>query len=259
MRMRFCAVIVAGLLCGMNTRAALHTETIDYKQGDTTCEGYLAYDDAVKGPRPGVLVVHDWMGCDSYAKMRADMLAKLGYVAFAADIYGKGVRPANRQEAGEQAGKYKGDRALLRARVNAALDVLEKQSQCDTKRVAAIGYCFGGTTVLELARSGADIAGIVTFHGGLDTPTRDAKNIKCKVLICHGADDPLVPATDVAALQDEFRKAGLDWQMIYYSGAVHAFTRQDAGSDNSKGVAYNEKADKRSWQAMRDFFSEIFK
>lgn len=259
MRMRYWTLAGVALLFGMNTNAALHTENIDYKQGDTTCEGYLAYDDAVKGPRPGVLVVHDWMGCDSYAKMRADMLAKLGYVAFAADIYGKGVRPKNREEAAAQAGKYKGDRELLRARVNAALDTLEKQPQCDTKRVAAIGYCFGGTTVLELARSGADIAGIVTFHGGLDTPTRDAKNIKCKVLICHGADDPFVPATDVTALQDELRKAGVDWQMVFYSGAVHSFTRPDSGSDNSKGAAYNEKADKRSWEAMKDFFSEIFK
>jgi len=259
MRMRFGAVAVAGLLFGMNTNAALHTRTIDYKQGDTTCEGYLAYDDALKGPRPGVLVVHDWMGCDGYAKMRADMLARLGYVAFAADIYGKGIRPASPQEAMAQVRTFKGDRALLRARVNAALDVLKKQPQCDPKRVAAIGYCFGGTTVLELARSGADIAGIVSFHGGLDTPTRDANNIKCKVLICHGADDPHVPATDIAALQDELRKAGVDWQMIYYSGAVHAFTRPDAGNDNSKGAAYNKKADERSWQAMEDFFAEIFK
>jgi len=243
----------------MNSFAALHTETIEYKQGDTTCEGYLAYDDSVKGPRPGVLVVHDWMGMGDYARMRADMLAKLGYVAFAADIYGKGVRPKDSKEAGGLAGKYKGDRVLLRARANAALDTLEKQAQCDPKHVAAIGYCFGGTTVLELARSGADINGIVTFHGGLDTPTRDAKNIKCKVLICHGADDPYVPAADVVALQDELRTAKIDWQMIFYSGAVHSFTRPDAGSDNSKGAAYNEKADKRSWEAMKDFFAEIFK
>ena len=243
----------------MNAYAALHSEVIEYKQGDTTCEGYLAYDDAVKGPRPGVLVVHDWMGCDSYAKMRADMLAKLGYVAFAADIYGKDVRPKGPKEAGAQAGKYKGDRALLRARVNAALDVLKKLPQVDTKRIAAIGYCFGGTTVLELARSGAEIAGIVTFHGGLDTPTRDAKNIKCKVLLCHGADDPYVPTVDVTALQDELRSAKVDWQMIYYSGAVHAFTRPDAGNDNSKGAAYNERADRRSWEAMKEFFAEIFR
>ena len=251
--------MVAGFVMLTNAQAQLHTETVEYKQDDTTLEGYLAYDETVKGTRPGVLVVHDWMGCDSYAKTRADQLAKLGYVAFAADIYGKGVRPKNPREAGAQAAKYKGDRPLLRGRVNAALDVLKKQPQCDPKRVAAIGYCFGGTTVLELARSGADIAGVVTFHGGLDTPTRDAKNIKCKVLICHGADDPYVPAADVAALQEEFRTAGVDWQMIYYSGAVHSFTRPDSGNDNSKGAAYNECADKRSWEAMKTFFAEIFR
>jgi dienelactone hydrolase len=251
--------VLFAVLFAVNSYAALHTETIEYKQGDTTLQGYLAYDDSVKGVRPGVLVVHDWLGCDSYAKMRADMLAKLGYIAFAADIYGKGIRPKGPDEAMAQVKKYKGDRALLRARVNAAFDALKKQSACDPKRVAAIGYCFGGTTVLELARSGADIAGIVTFHGGLDTPTRDAKNIKCKVLICHGADDPYVPATDVGALQDELRAAGVDWQMIYYSGAVHSFTRPDSGADNSKGAAYNEKADKRSWEAMKQFFVEIFR
>src|SRR5580698_8955125 len=228
-------ILFAGFLA-MNSYAALHTETIEYKQGDTTGEGYLAYDDAVKGARPGVLVVHDWLGLDSYPKMRADMLAKLGYVAFAADIYGKNVRPKGPAEAMAQTKIYKGDRALLRLRVNAALAVLKSQPQADPKRLAAIGYCFGGTTVLELARSGADIAGVVTFHGGLDTPTRDANNIKCKVLLCHGADDPYVPAADVTALQDEFRSAKVDWQMIYYSGAVHSFTRASAGNDNSKGA-----------------------
>src|SRR5271154_6782724 len=250
-------ILLAGLFA-MNTNAALHTEMIEYKQGDTTCEGYLACDDAVKGPRPGVLVVHDWMGLEGYAKMRADMLAKLGYVAFAADIYGKGMRPANRQEAGALAGKYKGDRALLRARVNAALDVLQKQPQCDTKRIAAIGYCFGGTTVLELARSGADIAGIVTFHGGLDSPTpADGKNIKCKVLALAGADDPFQKPEDLTAFESEMRDNKVDWQIVFYGGAVHAFTQPDPGFVNA-GAKYNEKADKRSWEAMKTFFAEIF-
>ncbi len=257
--MRLMAIATAVLFVVTTVRAELRTQLIDYKQGDVPLEGYLAYDDTVKGPRPGVLVIHDWMGLEGYAKSRADQLAKLGYIAFAADIYGKGVRPKNSQEASQQAGKFKGDRALLRARVNAALDELKKQPQCDPKRIAAIGYCFGGTTVLELARSGADIAGVVSFHGGLDTPVRDAKNIKCKVLICHGADDPFVPATDIAALEDELRTASVDWQLIKYSGAVHSFTRSDAGSDNSKGAAYNERADKRSWEAMKQFFGEIFR
>ena len=247
------------LATSLISTAAVKTEPVEYKQGDTTLEGWLVYDDAGSGKRPGVLVVHDWFGVSDYVKGRAEQLAKLGYVAFVADIYGKGVRPQTPKDAGAEAGKFKSDRALLRARVNAALDVLKSNPNVDPARIAAIGYCFGGTTVLELARSGADIAGIVTFHGGLDTPTpEDAKNIKCKVLILHGADDPFAPAAQVAAVEDEMRKAGVDYEITLYGGAVHAFTREDSGNDPSKGIAYNEKADKRSWQAMQDFFAEIF-
>lgn len=241
------------------SRAALKTETIEYKQGDTVLQGYLAYDDSVTAKSPAVLVVHDWFGMSDYVKKRADQLAQLGYVAFAADIYGKDVHPTNPKEAGAQAGKYKDDRPLLRARANAALDVLKQNPHVDSAHIAAIGYCFGGMAILELARSGADVAGVVSFHGTLDTPNPDdAKNIKGKVLVLHGADDPHVPPAQIAAFQDEMRKAGVDWEMTYYGNAVHSFSRPDSGSDNSKGVAYNEKADKRSWEAMRAFFNEIF-
>jgi dienelactone hydrolase len=241
-------------------RAQLHTEAVEYKDGDTTLEGYLAYDDsAAQGKRPAVLIVHQWMGLTDYEKHRAEMLAKMGYVVFAADIYGKGIRPTSQKEAGAQAGKYKNDRDLLRQRASAGLTVLENNPLTDTKHVAAIGYCFGGTTVLELARSGAPISGVVSFHGGLDSPKPDdGKNIKCKVLVCHGADDPYNKADDIAAFQKEMRDAKVDWTMVYYGGAVHSFTQPMAGNDNSKGAAYNEKADQRSWKDMQDFFSEIF-
>jgi len=252
--------VFLALSCAMTVRAAIHTETVEYKQGDTTLEGFVAYDDAIQGKRPGVLVVHQWMGLTDYEKHRAEMLAQLGYVAFCADIYGKGVRPQSPAEAGAQAGKYKSDRQLLRARVNAGLDALRQQPLVDSKRIAAIGYCFGGTTVLELARSGADVAGVVSFHGGLDAPDpADGKNIKCEVLVCHGADDPFSSPQDIAAFENEMRKGDVDWQFIQYGGAVHSFTQPMAGNDNSKGAAYNEKADKRSWEAMKQFFTEIFK
>lgn len=243
-----------------STRAEIVTKAVEYRQGDTTLEGYVAYDDSVKTPRPGVLIVHQWKGLGAYEKMRAEMLAKMGYVAFACDIYGKGVRPANMQEAGAQAGKYKGDRPLLRQRVRAGLETLLAQPGVDAAKVGAIGYCFGGTSVLELARSGASVNGVVSFHGGLSSPTpEDAKNIKAKVLACHGADDPNVPPAEVAGFEKEMRDAKVDWQLIAYGGAVHSFTDKSAGNDNSKGAAYNEKADRRSWEAMKDFFGELFK
>jgi dienelactone hydrolase len=247
-------------VCAASVHAAIHTQTIEYKQGDTTLEGFVAYDAAIKGTRPGVLVVHQWMGLTDYEKHRAEMLAQLGYVAFCADIYGKGVRPQNTQEAGALAGKYKGDRQLLRARVNAGLDALRQQPLVDPKHIAAIGYCFGGTTVLELARSGAELNGVVSFHGGLDAPhPDDGKNIKCKVLVLHGADDPFSSPQDIAAFENEMRNGSVDWQINFYGGAVHSFTQPMAGNDNSKGAAYNERADKRSWAEMKRFFAEIFK
>jgi dienelactone hydrolase len=245
-------LLLLAAACAVSAPAKLVTKVIEYKQGDATLEGYLAYDDATAGKRPGVLIVHQWMGLTDYEKNRAAMLAALGYVAFCADIYGQGVRPNNSKEAGAE--------ALLRLRVNAGLEELKKNDLVDPKRIAAIGYCFGGTTVLELARSGAELSGVVSFHGGLDSPAPAAgKNIRCQVLACHGADDPFVSAKDLAAFEDELRAAKVDWRLIKYGGAVHSFTQPMAGDDPSKGAAYNEKADRRSWQDMKSFFAEIFK
>jgi dienelactone hydrolase len=258
MKNLFLALI--SLACALPGVAAIQTKSVQYQQGDTTLEGVLVYDDAVKTKRPGVLIVHQWMGITDYETHRAEMLVQLGYVAFCADIYGKGVHPKDTSEAGALAGKYKNDRKLLRARVNAGLDTFKQSELVDARRVAAIGYCFGGTTVIELARSGADLAGVVSFHGGLDSPTpSDGKNIKCKLLACHGADDPFVPAKDLTAFEDEMKLARVDWQLIQYGGAVHSFTQPMAGNDNSKGAAYNERADKRSWEHMKQFLAEVLK
>jgi dienelactone hydrolase len=235
-------------------------EFVEYRHNDTVLEGYLAYDERIKEKRPGVVVIHEWYGLNDYAKARAEQLADMGYVAFAADIYGKGVRAKNMEEAAKLAGIYRADRGLMRTRAAAGLEALRQQSQVDSGRIAAIGYCFGGQTALELARSGAELSGVVSFHGNLDTPNSgDAKNIKAKVLVLHGADDPLVTPAHVHAFQDEMRKASIDWQLVMYGGAVHSFTNPASGSDPSKGLAYNEKADRRSWAAMKLFFDEIFR
>jgi dienelactone hydrolase len=248
------ALAVTGTL-----QAMVVSKAVEYKDGDVVLEGYLSYEDALQGKRPGILVVHDWMGIGAETKRRCDMLAQLGYVAFAADVYGKGVRPASAEGAGKLAGKYKGDRALYRKRLNLALDALKRDPNVDATKLGAIGYCFGGTGALELARSGADVKGTVSFHGGLDSlKPEEAKAIRGRVLVLHGADDPFVPAADITAFQEELRKAGVDWTMVFYGGAVHSFTNPEAGADNSKGAAYNAKADARSWQAMANFFEDLF-
>ncbi len=239
--------------------ASIHRETIDYKDGEVILEGYLAYDDSIKGKRPGVLVVHEWTGISDYEKRRVEELARAGYIAFAADIYGKGIRPETREEAARQAGIYRRDRKLMRKRVQAGLAELKKHPLTDSLRVAAIGYCFGGGAVLELARSGADIKGIVSFHGNLDTPNpEDAKMIKAKVLVLRGADDPYVSTEQVKNFEEEMRKANVDWRMVSYEGAVHGFTNPASGNDPSRGVAYNKEADMKSWKEMISFFKEIF-
>jgi dienelactone hydrolase len=258
--MKYILIMMAMMMAYTNARAGLRTERIEYKDGDVPLEGYLVYDDSVKGKRPGVIVVHEWWGLNRYVERRTEELAKLGYIAFAIDMYGKGMRADNAQKAAELSGMYTKNRKLMRSRAAAGLAVLRNHPLADTSRITAIGYCFGGTTSLELARSGAPLAGVVSFHGGLDTPNPDdARNIKGPILVLHGAEDPFQPRQNVEAFQDEMSKAGVDWETNIYSGAQHAFTNPDADKHSIKGVAYNEKADKRSWEAMKVFFNEIFK
>ncbi len=255
---RAALLALAMSLPAVTPAAEFITRAVEYRDGEAVLEGWLAFDPAGPARRPGVLVVPNWLGVGPQAKDTAQRLARLGYVALVADVYGKGVRPASGKEAGPLAGKYKGDRPLLRARIRAAHEALLRQPGVDPARVAALGYCFGGSTVLELARSGAPVAGVVSFHGGLSSPTpADAKAIRGKVLVLHGADDPFVPEAEVKAFEDEMRAAGVDWQLVKYSKAVHSFTDPDAGSDNAKGAAYNPVADRRSWEALRDFLAEV--
>jgi dienelactone hydrolase len=253
------AVFAVAIIPAQPARAEVRTQIVTYSSDSVTLEGYLAYDDTLTGKRPGVLVIHEWKGITAYERMRVEQLASMGYVALAADIYGKGVRPATNEEAAKTASIYRGNRQLLRARAIAGLKMLKEFRYTDPSRVAAIGYCFGGTTVLELARANADLAGVVSFHGGLDTPNPSTGPIKPKVLVLTGADDPHVPPAQLASFQNEMRAAGADWQINIYSGAVHSFTNPASGNNPASGAAYNEKADKRSFAAMKLFFDELFK
>ena len=256
MKMLLSQLIILFCMFGisLNSDAA----TIAYKTGTDDAEGYLAIPSKATGNMPAVLIIHDWMGPSEFTQKKATEIAELGYVAFAADIYGKGNHPNNIQEAAALAGKYKNDRAELRRRVRAAYDVLKATKGVDPKKIVVIGYCFGGTTALELARAGTELAGVVSFHGGLSNPApADAKNIKGKALIMHGAIDPYVKADEVAAFQKEMNEAGVDYQFISYSGAVHAFAIPGAGNDPKAGAAYNAVADRRSWNEFKNFMKEI--
>lgn len=251
--------LALSLISTLAASAEIQREIFEYRDGNVILQGLVVHDDAVAGKRPGILVVHQWKGLGDYEAKRAEMLAQLGYVAFCADIYGKGVRPTTAADAGKLAGQYKDNRGLLRARVIAAFAEMKIHPLVDPARTAGIGYCFGGTTVLELARGGAPVGGVVSFHGGLSAPTPAPKGLAPRILALHGADDPFVPPTEVDAFEKEMREAGADWQLVSYGGAVHSFTDWGAGNDNSKGAAYNERADRRSWEAMKSFFAELFR
>jgi dienelactone hydrolase len=206
------------------------------------------------------VVVPEWWGVNEYVKRRGRMLAELGYAAFVADMYGDGKVTTDAAQAGEWAGAVRGDRALMRERVNAAVAAARQQDVVDDAKVAAIGYCFGGTTVLELALSGSDVKGVASFHGGLDFPSleNDAGNVKSQVLVLHGAADPMVPPAQVEALEKALTDAGVKHEIVQYEGAVHSFTNPDAGKAGIDGVEYHEQADKESWEKLQEFLKQIF-
>ena len=237
----------------------MKTETVEYKDGDVTLKGYLAYDDQSSNKKPGILVMPEAFGLGANAKRRAEMLAALGYVALAGDPYGDGFETADLGEAIKIATPLMTDPAKFRARGRAGLDKLASLPQVDSSRLAVIGYCMGGTFSLELARDGAPVRGVVSFHGNLATQKpAEAGKVKGKVLVCHGAEDPFVPQEVVNSFEKEMTAAGVDWQLIAYGGVVHSFTNPNAASVGNPGIAYNQAADERSWKSMRDFFNEVF-
>ncbi|MFA6959340.1 MAG: dienelactone hydrolase family protein [Opitutaceae bacterium] len=263
--MKHASLFVGFCFAVLSAHAALVTKPVAYEHAGVKLEGYLAYDDAkvsAAQPAPGVLVVHEWWGLNAYAKSKAEALAKLGYVAFALDMYGAGVTTEDPKKAGELAGQFYG-KPLMAERAQAGLDQLLATGLVAPGKVAAIGYCFGGSTVQALAYSGAPLAGIVSFHGGPVVPTAEqAAAIKGKVLICHGAIDPFVKPDQLQALLTALDEAKVDYQFVSYAGAIHAFTNPDATRmakvTGLTGIGYNEAAARRSWQHMRDLFAEIF-
>ncbi len=253
------SLIAAVLLVGSVGYAKSVSKPVAYELGPTKFEGVLIYDDAVKTPRPGLVLVPNWMGINAANLKQAEEIAGQRYVVFVADMYGKSVRPTNGGEAGKAAGAVKGDRKLMRERVNKALEVLLAQGKAagvDAGKLGALGFCFGGTSVLELARSGAKVAAVVSIHGGLDTPNPDASAFKGKILAMNGADDPNVPPEQVAVFEAEMRKAKVDWQSVDFGGAVHSFTDPTA---NAPGQAqYSPTVAKRAFKMMHDYFAEAF-
>jgi dienelactone hydrolase len=257
--LRLAVLALAASLVAAVAQAKIVTKTIDYEQGGEKLKGYLAYDDAKSGPRPGVLVVHEWWGLNDYIKHRAEQLAAMGYVAFAPDMYGGGKVTRDPKEAEAWAGGVYKQQGLLAARSKAGLDILRKQPQTDKSHLAAIGFCFGGSTVLQLAYSGEPLDGVVTFHGGLMPPDdTQAKQIHTSIVILHGAEDGFVKPETIDAVRKSLDGAKVDWYMVTYANAVHAFSNPDADSYNIPGIGYNEKAARRSWQEMQRFFNEKF-
>jgi dienelactone hydrolase len=237
---------------------AIITNTLNYLDGDVVLEGFFAFDDALQGRRPTVLINHTWRGRDSFVEDKARELAKLGYLGFAVDMYGKGVLGNSQEENGRLMQPFIDNRGMLQQRIKAALATVRLMPWVDDNNIAAIGFCFGGLCVLDLARTGADIKGVVSFHGLLGAPDNiSGQAIKAKVLALHGHDDPMGPPEQVLAFEQEMTAAGADWQVHVYGNTVHAFTNPLANTPEF-GMVYQANADRRSWVAMRHFLEEIF-
>jgi dienelactone hydrolase len=239
--------------------AAVQTKSVDYKQGDTELQGFIAWNDAQTERRPGVLVVHEWWGHNEHARNQAKRLAEAGYVAFALDMYGKGKVATHPKDAEAFMKEATRDPEVAAARFNTALELLRKDPHVDRNQIAAIGYCFGGGVVLNMARSGADLAAVVSFHGALATNTPAQKGkVKARVLVLTGADDPMNPPELVESFKKEMEAAGARYQVISYPGVKHSFTNPDAGKAGMDALAYDAEADKKSWQEMLKLFKEVF-
>ena len=259
MHIRVAIALAAAVLTQTPPRARVQTREIEYRQGDTVLKGFIAWDDAVQGKRPGVLVVHEWWGLNDHAKNQARRLAEAGYVGLALDMYGDGKVTTHPQDAQGFVAEVTKDPAVLAARFNAALAQLKQDPHVDTTRLAAVGYCFGGAVVLGMARAGADLAAVVTFHGALatQTPAKPGK-VKARILVLAGAADPFVPPEQVEAFKKEMQAAGARFQVVSYPGAKHGFTNPDAASYGMNQLAYDAAADRESWAAMLKLFREVF-
>lgn len=253
------ATLAAALVLAASAHAKVVGKTLGYTYQGHPMLGYIAYDDAQSGPRPGVLVVHEWWGLNDYIKKRTEQVAAQGYVAFAPDMYGDGKTTRDPSEASALSSAVRNANELA-PRAQAGLDVLLKQAGVDRARVGAMGFCFGGTTVLALAYSGADLKGVVTFHGGLFPPTEAQRgNIKAPIAILHGEKDTFVKPETIAAVKEALDAGKVDWFMVTYANSVHGFTNPDADSFHIDGIRYNEKAATRSWDEMTRFFQKQLK
>lgn len=257
------AILLSSVFLSQLAEAAIVGETVNYQAGDTKLVGYIAYDDAIKTPHPGVLIVHEWWGHNEYARKRARMLAELGYTALAVDMYGDGKTAAHPKEAGEFAKQATQDPAVTRARFLAANEILANHKSVAKDKIGAIGYCFGGGVVLNMARSGVDLKGVVSFHGSL-APVEAAKSgaVKAQVLVYNGADDQFTPGEQIEAFKKEMTDAKVKFEFVNLPGAIHSFSNPEAdelGKKFNMPIAYNASADKTSWDGMQTFFKDVFK